>query len=127
MACGTTDIPFNELPPVSLCSVIKFMGESFCDANMARMVYHLQTSDMTDEEWLFMCFTHCQLRHLKNWPDWDATFDAQLDADCKAGCIGIPVPWPTAVDGQPLNILHIYWTNGIKSNGTCKAHACIDG
>ncbi len=46
---------------------------------------------MTDEEHLLKCFTCHKLRHLKNWPDWDKNFDAQLDAHCKAGCIGIPV------------------------------------
>jgi len=46
---------------------------------------------MTDEEHLLKRFTHCQLKCLKNWPEWDGAFDAQLDAHCKAGCIGIPV------------------------------------
>ncbi len=24
-------------------------------------------------------------------------------------------------------MLHIHWTDSVKSNGTCKAHACING
>jgi len=102
------------------------MEASFCDVNMAHVVYRLQTSGMTDEECSLKHFTHHQLKCLKNWPEWDEAFDAQLDAHCKAGCIGIPFLWPIAIDGQPPNMLCIHWTNGVKSNGTCKACACID-
>jgi len=71
IACGITDIPFDESPPpASLCSLIKSMEASFCDTNMARMVYRLQTSGMTDEECVLKCFTWHQLKHLKNWPEW---------------------------------------------------------
>jgi len=67
IACGITDILFNELPPpASLCSLIKSMEASFCDIDMACMVYRLQTSGMTDEERLLKCFTWHQLKHLKN-------------------------------------------------------------
>jgi len=87
------DIPFDEVPPVSSPHVLdKTLESSFCNVDMARLVYHLQNSDMTDEERLLKRFTHQQLKCLKNWPDWDNAFDAQLDAHRKAGCIGVPVP-----------------------------------
>jgi len=94
---------------------------------MAHLVHHLQNSDMTNEEHLLKCFTCQQLKCLRNWPDCDNAFDAQLNAHCKAGCIGIPVLWPVANNGCPPNVLQIHWTNSVKSDGTHKAHACIDG
>jgi len=96
-ACGITDISFDELP-------VRFMEELSCDADMADMVYHLQTSGMTDKDCLLKCFTCHQLGCLKNWHDWDRFFDAQLDSHCKVGCIGIPVSQPTLIDDYPPNI-----------------------
>jgi hypothetical protein len=37
-------------------------------------------------------FTQCNLQHSTNWTDWDAAFNAQLDAHCQAGAIGHPIP-----------------------------------
>jgi len=114
-ACGITNISFNELP-VRFMEVSPFMEASSCDANMAHMVYCLQTSGMTDKDCLLKCFTCCQLRCLKNRPDWDEVFDAQLDSHCKVSCIGILVPQPTLIDDYPPNIPQqtkqlglIYW------------------
>jgi len=49
IACGITDVSFNDLPSVSLCSLVKFIEASSCDANMVCIVYQLQTSSMDDK------------------------------------------------------------------------------
>ena len=84
-ACGITDISFDESP-------VRFMKALSCDADMAHMVYCLQTSSMADEEHWFEPFTRCQLKSSEDWPDWDNASDAQLDAHPKADCIGAPMP-----------------------------------
>ena len=66
------------------------------------------------------------LQHLLNWPEWDAAFDAQLNAHVTAGTFGNPVLCPDVVDGEPPNILCIQWSNLVKLDGTQKAHACIN-
>jgi len=77
---------------------------------MAHLVHHLQNSDMTNEEHLLKCFTCQQLKCLRNWPDCDNAFDAQLNAHGKAGCIGVPVLWPIVNNGHAPNVLEIHWT-----------------
>ncbi len=114
-ACGITDISFDESP-------VRFMEAPSCDANMAHMVYCLQTSSMADKEHWFKHFTCCQLKSFKNWPDWDNAFDAQLDAHCKAGCIGVPVPQSMAGNGCPPNVLHIHWMNSTKTDCQLRHH-----
>ena len=110
--CNVTDAPFDETLACKVHTSVRSLEASLCDIDMACAVVHcLQTSGMTDEEQLLKCFTHCQLRRLKNWPDWD---DAQLNAHRKAGCIGTPVLRPASIDGQPPNVLHIHWTNGVS-------------
>jgi len=93
-ACGITNISFDELP-------VGFMEASSGDANMAHMVYCLQTSSMADKEHWFKGFTCHQLKSSKNWPDWDNAFNAQPDAHCKADCIRAPVPQPMQVTDVP--------------------------
>ena len=51
----------------------------------------------------------------------------QLNAHVTAGTFGDPVPCPDLMDGEPLNILWIQWSNLVKLDGTWKAQACIDG
>jgi hypothetical protein len=82
---------------------------------------------MTPEECHLNKFTWCYLQQLPNWSSWDDAFDAQLDAHCKAGTIGHPVPCPKSVDGQLPNILSMQWNNVVKPDGTQKCHACLDG
>ncbi len=84
-ACGITDISFDE-------SSVRFMEASSCDANMAHMVYSLQTRSMMDEECFSKRSTCRQRKNFKIWTDWwDDAFDAQLGAHRKADCIGIPI------------------------------------
>jgi len=126
MAYNINDIPFDKTPTISPYALLRSLESSFCDVDMACMVYCLQNSDMMDKEHFLKCFTCWKLKNLKNWPDWDNAFDAQGDAHWKAGCIGVPILQPIASNGWPPNVLKIHWTNSVKSNGTCKACACID-
>ena len=65
-------------------------------------------------------FSQCLGRD-PNWPEWDEAFNAQLDAHVTACTFGDPVLHPNLVDGEPLNILHIQWSNLVKPDGTQKA------
>jgi len=92
-ACGITDIFFNELQlPVG------FMEASSGDANMAHMVYCLQTSSMADKECWSKCFVHHQLKSVKNWSYWDEALDARLGSCCKVDCIRIPIPQSALIE-----------------------------
>jgi hypothetical protein len=55
---------------------------------MALVIQRLQTEGMTAEEHLLSKFSRRNLQKLSNWANWDASFDAQLDAHCQAGTIG---------------------------------------
>jgi len=68
--CNITDAPFDEAPVYKIFTLIKALEASFCDVDMA----------FIDEERLLKHFTCHQLKRLKNWPDWDDAFDAQLNA-----------------------------------------------
>jgi len=88
-ACGITNISFDE-------SSVRFMEALSCDADMAHMIYSLQTRSMTDEEWFSKHSTCCQHKSFKIWPDWwDDAFDTQLGAHHKADCLGILIPRST--------------------------------
>jgi hypothetical protein len=82
---------------------------------------------MTPEEHNLNRFTRRNLQKLSNWSSWNEAFDAQLDAQCKAGTIGRPIPRPKSTDGIPPNILCIQWSNVVKPDGTRKCRACLDG
>jgi hypothetical protein len=83
---------------------------------------------MTPEERLLPKFTRHRLKKLTNWPEWDAAFDAQLDAHFRDGALGHPVPRPTCNSkGGPPNILRFQWSNCVKTDGCRKARACING
>jgi hypothetical protein len=91
-------------------------------------VYRLQTDGMTPEERLLPKLTRHRLKKLSNWPEWDAAFDAQLDAHYRDGALGDPVPRPkTNSKGGPPNILQFQWSNCVKTDGRRKARACING
>jgi len=75
-ACGITNISFDESP-------VGFMKASSGDADMAHMVYCLQTSSMAESKH----FAHRQLKSFENWPDWGKVLDAQLGFHCKVDCI----------------------------------------
>ena len=97
------------------------------DVEMSEVIHRLQTETMTMEERRLKRFTRRNLLRLPNWSSWDAAFDAQLDAHRAAGTLGAPIPRPKSLDGRPANILRIQWSNLVKSDGTRKCRACIDG
>jgi hypothetical protein len=91
-------------------------------------VSRLQSDGMTDEERQLTSFTHRNLQRLANWHDWDAAFDAQLDAHHAAGTLGLPVPRPRSAPGEPRpNVLRMIWNNLVKVDGTRKTRGCLDG
>jgi len=122
-------MPINVEPSSSghLRTVLNAFKADLHGINMVQFVHRLQHAGMTEEERSLKRFTRRQLMRLRNWPEWDKAFDAQLDAHLKVGCIGTPVPRPLPTDDRPLNVLRIHWTNTVKTGGTHKAHACIDG
>jgi hypothetical protein len=67
-----------------------------CDQDLNALLHRLQTDCMPDEERKLTHFTRRNLKKLSNWPEWDAAFDAQLDAHYAAGALGLPVPRPSA-------------------------------
>jgi hypothetical protein len=97
------------------------------DVELSKVIQRLQTEGMTSAERLLTKFTRRNLQKLPNWSEWDAAFDAQLDAHCHAGTIGRPVPRPHSTNGQPANVLRIQWSNLVKPDGTRKCRACLDG
>jgi hypothetical protein len=108
-------------------SALDAFASDMSEVEMSGVIHRLQTADMTPEERDLRRMTRRNLQRLPNWPEWDAAFDAQLDAHVAAGTFGAPVPRPTLVDGEPPNILRIQWSNLVKPDGTRKARACIDG
>ena len=97
------------------------------DVEMSEVIHRLQTETMTMEERRLKRFTRRNLLRLPNWSSWDTAFDAQLDAHRQAGTLGTPIPRPKSIDGRPANVLRIQWSNLVKSDGTRKCRACIDG
>ena len=97
------------------------------DIEMTEVIHRLQTEGMTMEERRLKRFTRRNLQKLPNWPDWDAAFDAQLDAHFKMGTISAPIPKPKPVHGRSPNICRVQWSNLVKADGTRKCRACIDG
>jgi hypothetical protein len=97
------------------------------DQDMSLILHRLQTDCMTDEERQLKSFTRHQLKKLSNWLEWDAAFDAQLDAHFAAGALGLPVLRPPSTPNCPTIILRIQWSNVVKPDGKRKCRACING
>jgi hypothetical protein len=94
---------------------------------MSAVLRHLQTDEMTPEERELKRFTCRNLKKLSNWKQWDEAFDDQLNKHLESGAFEMPVPRPKPVDGHPANVLRIQWSNLVKTDGTRKCCACIDG
>jgi hypothetical protein len=84
---------------------------------------------MTDEERALPKLTRARLKRLSNWPEWDAASDKQLDAHHRDGALGKPIKISDLAKllGCPPRLLCFHWTNVVKTDGTSKARACIDG
>lgn len=121
----------RSLPSISssheVRSTLIQIESSISDHDAIAVIHRLQSDSMTPDECTLKSFTHRNLQRLPNWSDWDAAFDAQLDAHFTAGALGLPVLRPpNTSDGLP-NILWIQWSNVVKPNGKRKCCACIDG
>jgi hypothetical protein len=125
--CALRSVPDSSQSPADLRRAISSYELCFSDADLHAMISRLQTDCMTDEERKLTNFTRRNLQKLSNWSDWDAAFDAQLDAHFEAGALGLPVLRPPATPDGPANILRIQWSNVVKPNGKRKCRACIDG
>ena len=55
------------------------------------LVNQLHCEAMTDKERRLPSLTRRRLKSLKNWDEWDATYDKQLDQYHSAGVFGEPV------------------------------------
>jgi hypothetical protein len=128
-----TDLNQNAPPPLHLRQIDIAHISNLCDSikslpNNLLLLHRLQTDGMTPEERALPKLTRHRLKKLPNWPDWDAAFDAQLDAHLRDSAIGEPVLRPlTNSKGGPPNILRIQWSCCVKTDGRRKARACIDG
>jgi hypothetical protein len=125
--CALQSVSGEGMTPDGYRESLDSFASDLSDVEMASVIHRLQTEGMTEEERLLTKFTRRNLQKLTNWTDWDAAFDAQLDAHRQAGTIGAPIPRPKPIDGRPPNILRIQWSNVVKPDGTRKARACLDG
>lgn len=117
----------SHLSPADLRRAIDHFESLLTNHDMAAIIHRLQTDCMIPEERLLQSFTRRNLQKLPNWSEWDAAFDAQLDAHFAAGALGLPVPRPPSTSDGPANVLRIQWSNVVKPNGKRKCRACIDG
>ena len=87
----------------------------------------LANEHMTPEERQLRHFTRKNLMKLKNWHQWQAADDLQLDTHFKAGTIGHPVLRPPKNDSSPSQVFRVHWARLVKSSGVRKSRACLDG
>ena len=77
---------------------------------------------MTDEERNLKAFTRPRLMKLKNWKDWDASFEKQMDQYYRDGTFGAPVRRFLGA-----HILLTLWSCLVKPDGRRKCRCCING
>jgi hypothetical protein len=114
--CALQSVSGESMTSDGYCNSLDTFASALTDVELSSVIQRLQTEG-----------THRNPRKLPYWFEWDAAFDAQLDAHCKAGSIGRPVPRPHSLDGQSMNVLCIQWNNLVRLDGTRKCHACLDG
>jgi hypothetical protein len=125
--CALRSVPDTGQSSSALRSDLVQYESLLQDSDLTAIIRRLQTDCMTPEERNLKSFTRRNLQKLPNWSDWDAAFDAQLDAHFEAGALGLPIPRPPSTPDCPANILRIQWTNVVKPTGKRKCRACIDG
>ena len=120
---GVVDEFASDLTPMEMSAVISRLQTE--DAH----VHRLQAETMTPEEQRLKKFTRANLMKLPNWTKWDEAFDAQLDSHRESGALAEPIPRSEArgVNGKKPNILRVHWQNVVKTDGTRKCRACMDG
>jgi hypothetical protein len=126
--CALRSVSDNlSVSPSDLRSALEYYESQFDNRDLIAIIQRLQTDCMTPEERRLKRFTRRNLKKLSNWHEWDAAFDAQLDAHFEAGALGLPVPRPPSSPDALANILRIIWSNVVKPDGKRKCRACIDG
>jgi hypothetical protein len=125
-----TDISRQSSPPLHLRRIDIRNISNLCPPDLPSMlVSRLLTTPMTDEERQLTKLTRARLQRLSNWPEWDKSFDKQLDAHYRDGALGPPVliaDLTSSLVHRP-QLLRFHWTCLVKTDGTRKARACIDG
>jgi hypothetical protein len=125
--CALRSVSPTDQSTAALRQAVASFENMLSDHDLNALLHRLQTDCMTDEERKLTRFTRRNLKKLSNWPEWDAAFDAQLDAHYAAGALGLPVPRPSPTSDGFINILRIIWSNVVKPDGKRKCRACIDG
>ena len=125
--CALQSVSGEGMTPDGYRTALDAFASDLSDVELSAVIHRLQTKGMTPEERLLSKFTCRNLQTLPNWSEWDAAFDAQLDAHHKAGAIGEPIPRPRSIDSERPNVLRIQWSNVIRTDGTRKARACLNG
>jgi hypothetical protein len=109
---------YDDLDPTTVADIMSQVEYS---------IGRLQTDAMTDEERKLTSFTRGRLKKLSNWDAWDAAHDSQLDGHFDSTTIGKAIKRPPPVNGRPPNVLRVHWANAVKTDGTRKSRACLDG
>jgi hypothetical protein len=116
--CALQSVSGEGMTPNGYQQHLKAITADLSDIELSLVIQRLQTKAMTPEERKLLKFTRCNLQRLPNWREWDAAFNAQLDAHLEAGAITPPVPRPAPIDGEKPNLLCIQWSNVVKADGT---------
>ncbi len=113
----------SDLTPMEMSAVIRRLRSEDL------LINQLQAEGMTPEEQHLKKFTRANLMRLPNWSKWDKAFDAQLDNHHETGALAEPIPRSEArgINGKKPNILCVHWQNVVKTDGTWKCRACMDG
>ena len=90
--CALQSISGEGYSTTEFCTALDAFSSDLTDSEMTMVIHHLQTSDMTNEEYQLSKFTWHNLQYLSNWPLWDAAFNQQLNDHHAAGTFGHPVP-----------------------------------
>jgi hypothetical protein len=112
-----------DLTPMEMSAVIS------CLQAEDILINQLQAEGMTPEEQRLKKFTCANLMRLPNWSKWDKAYDAQLDNHRETGALEEPIPRSEArgINGKKPNALCVHWQNVVKTYGTLKCCACMDG
>jgi hypothetical protein len=120
----------SQQPPLHLRRIDIHRISFICPPHFPLLhVSRLVTTPMTDAERALPKLTRHRLKLLDNWDVWDAAFDKQLDSHHRDGALGQPISIADLIrqHGSRPPLLRFHWTNVVKTDGTRKARACIDG
>ena len=102
--CALQSVSGEGMTPDGYRQHLEAFSADLSDIELSMVIQRLQTKAMTPEECKLSKFTRRNLQHLPNWHDWDAAFNAQLDAHLEAGAIAAPIPRPAPVSYTHLTL-----------------------